>query len=146
MSSASDRGWFLLCYATLWSSHSFRPLCHFFLSRHYVPTYICYSITLDEAKEVHRSLKLAAGMFLNVKDHILPKLPASPEKGVDTDPRVVEAYAQMSQAEAQEVTMARALELGHKPAVVTSLAVETSSIFTQASEWDQLVRSDDCRV
>ena len=92
------------------------------------------SITLEEAKEVHRSLKLAAGMFLSVKDHLLPKLPASPEKGVDTDPRVVEAYAQMSQAEAQEVTLARALELGHKPAVVTSLAVETSTIFTVAGE------------
>ena len=92
------------------------------------------SITLDEAKEVHRSLKLAAGMFLSVRDHLLPKLPASPEKGVDTDARVVEAYAQMSQGEAQEVTLARALELGHKPAVVTSLAVETAAIFTQASQ------------
>lgn len=92
------------------------------------------SITLEEAKEVHRSLKLAAGMFLSVKDHLLPKLPASPEKGVDTDARVVEAYAQMSQGEAQEVTLARALELGHKPAVVTSLAIETASIFTQAAD------------
>ena len=61
------------------------------------------------------------------------KLPASPEKGVDTDPRVVEASAQMSQAEAQEVTLAHPLELGHKPAVVTSLAIETSAIFTQSS-------------
>ena len=97
--------------------------------------YLCatHSIDLDQAKEVHRSLKLAAGMFLTVKDHLLPKLPASTEKGVDTDSRVVEAYAQMSQGEAQEVTMARALELGHKPAVVTSLAMETSEIFTQAS-------------
>ena len=91
-------------------------------------------ITIEEAKEVHRSLKLAAGMFLSVKDHILPKLPASPEKGVDTDTRVVEAYAQMSQAEAQEVTLARALELGHKPAVVTSLALETSTLFVLACE------------
>lgn len=97
------------------------------------------SITLEEAKEVHRSLKLAAGMFLNIKDHILPKLPASTEKGVDTDSRVVEAYAQMSQGEAQEVTLARALELGHKPAVVTSLALETSAIFTQACQWEGLV-------
>ena len=94
---------------------------------------IVLSITLDEAKEVHRSLKLAAGMFLHIKDNLLPKLPASPEKGVDTDPRVVEAYAHMSQGEAQEVTLARALELGHKPAVVTSLAIETSVIFTLAS-------------
>ena len=63
----------------------------------------------------------------------MPKLPASPEKGVDTDPRVIEAHAQMSQVEAQEVTLARALELGYKPAVVTSLAIETSAIFTQSS-------------
>ena len=41
-------------------------------------------------------------MFLHVKDNLLPKLPATPEKGVDTDTRVVEAYANQSQAEAQE--------------------------------------------
>ena len=90
------------------------------------------SITLEEAKEIHRSLKLAAGMFLNVKNNLLPKLPASTEKGVDFDARVVEAYAYQSQAEAQEITLGRALELGHKPAVVSSLAIETASIFTQA--------------
>lgn len=41
-------------------------------------------------------------MFLHVKDSLLPKLPASTEKGTDFDPRVVEAYANQSQAEAQE--------------------------------------------
>lgn len=60
------------------------------------------SISMDEAKEVHRCLKVSAGMFLGVKESLLPKLPATPEKGVDTDPRVVEAYAQQSQGEAQE--------------------------------------------
>lgn len=60
------------------------------------------SITLEQAKEVHRSLKLAAGMFLHIKDNLLSKLPASGEKGADFDPRVVEAYAHQSQAEAQE--------------------------------------------
>lgn len=60
------------------------------------------SITVDEAKEVHRSLKLAAGMFLHIKEQLLPKLPATPEKGTDFDTRVVEAYAGQSQAEAQE--------------------------------------------
>ena len=91
-------------------------------------------ITLEKAREVHRSLKLAAGMFMYVKEHLLPKVSASPEEGVDTDTRVVEAYAQMSQAEAQEVTLAWALELGHKPDVVTSLAQDTSSLFTMAGE------------
>lgn len=69
------------------------------------------SITLEEAKEVHRSLKLAAGMFLHLKDNLLPKLPASAEKGVDTDSRVVEAYAHQSQAEAQEGTTEHPLGL-----------------------------------
>ena len=117
-------------YCTFQSHSSFNsiPLRYYIFQSH-----LCCSIDLDQAKEVHRSLKLAAGMFLSIRDNLLPKLPASPEKGVDTDPRVVEAYAQMSQAEAQEVTLARALELGHKPAVVTSLAIETSAIFTQSS-------------
>lgn len=95
-----------------------------------------FSIDLEQAKEVHRSLKLAAGMFLNIRDNLLPKLPASTEKGTDFDSRVVEAYAQQSQAEAQEITLARALELGHKPTVVSSLAAETANIFTQASKSD----------
>lgn len=60
------------------------------------------SIDLEVAKQVHRSLKLAAGMFLHVKEQLLSKLPASPDKAADTDPRVVEAYAHQSQAEAQE--------------------------------------------
>ena len=116
-----------------------------------LPVNFLCSINLEEAKEVHRSLKLSAGMFLNVKDHLLPKLQASPEKGVDTDSRVIEAYANQSQAEAQEgtdhslthslsrrsshaVTLARALELGHKPSVVSSLAAETAQLFTLAGE------------
>jgi hypothetical protein len=92
------------------------------------------SITVEEAKEVHRSLKLAAGMFLHIKDQLLPKLPATPEKGTDFDVRVVEAYAGQSQAEAQEVTLGRALELGHKPTVVSALAAETGQQFTLAGD------------
>jgi hypothetical protein len=92
------------------------------------------SITVEEAKEVHRSLKLAAGMFLHIKEQLLPKLPATPEKGTDFDVRVVDAYAGQSQAEAQEVTLGRALELGHKPTVVSALAAETGQQFTVAGE------------
>lgn len=115
--------------------------------------FLClHRIDLEDAKQVHRCLKQAAGIFLFIKvwtpdphthhthqrlmnpllftvilrqsclsicntlyipsyplflhcclqDSILPKLPARDEKGVDTDPRVVEAYAQQCQAEAQE--------------------------------------------
>ncbi len=71
-------------------------------------------------------------MFLNVKETLLPKLQATPDKGVDTDQRVVEAYAQQAQGEAQEVTIGRALEMGHKASVIFSLAMETAAIFKQA--------------
>lgn len=71
------------------------------------------SITVDEAKEVHRSLKLAAGMFLHIKEQLLPKLPATPEKGTDFDTRVVEAYAGQSQAEAQEGVSSLMMSCAH---------------------------------
>ena len=71
-------------------------------SKHAMKVASTDTITMEEAKEVHRSLKISAGMFLNIKEVLLTRLPVSPEKGVDTDPRVIEAYAQQSQAEAQE--------------------------------------------
>ena len=116
------------------------------------PSKMYSRITAEKALEVRRSLKLAAGMFLSVKDHLLPKLPASPEKGVDTDTCVVEAYAQMSLAEAHEVTLLakaldwaldwalklkldRTLKPNIKPDVVNHhLALETSSLFTMAGK------------
>ena len=36
------------------------------------------------------------------------------------------------------VTLARALELKHKPSVIYSLAVETSKIFTVAGRWSYM--------
>ena len=33
------------------------------------------------------------------------------------------------------VTLARALELGHKPGVVSALSIETSELFTLAGMW-----------
>ncbi|XP_003385070.1 PREDICTED: BRO1 domain-containing protein BROX-like [Amphimedon queenslandica] len=91
-------------------------------------------ISMEVAKEVHRSLKISAGMFLHIKENLLSRLPASPEKGVDTDSRVIDAYAQQSQAEAQEVTVARALELNHKASIIYSLSLETSNLFVLAAD------------
>ena len=88
-------------YLTLPFHISHPPISHPSPS-HFTSLILPFSISLDQAKDVHRSLKVAAGMFLHVKDSLLPKLPASTEKGTDFDPRVVEAYANQSQAEAQE--------------------------------------------
>lgn len=51
------------------------------------------------------------------------------EPGTDMDVRVLEAYINQSQAEAQEVTIARAIELKHSPSLVSGLCAETSKMF-----------------
>ena len=46
---------------------------------------------MDEAKEVHSALKLAAGIFLCAKEQ-QAQLPAQIEKATDLDIRVIESY------------------------------------------------------
>ena len=53
--------------------------------------------------------------------------------GSDLDPRVLSAYIQQCKAEAQEVTIARAIELKHSPTLVSALANETSKLFLSAA-------------
>jgi hypothetical protein len=53
--------------------------------------------------------------------------------GSDLDPRVLSAYVQQCKAEAQEVTIARAIELKHSPTLVSALANETSKLFLSAA-------------
>ncbi|XP_055437928.1 BRO1 domain-containing protein BROX isoform X2 [Bubalus kerabau] len=60
------------------------------------------NITEDEAKEVHRSLKIAAGIFKHLKESQIPKLITPAEKGRDLEARLIEAYIIQCQAEAQE--------------------------------------------
>ncbi|XP_063092751.1 BRO1 domain-containing protein BROX isoform X2 [Cavia porcellus] len=90
------------------------------------------SITEDEAKEVHRSLKTAAGIFKHLKESHIPKLITPAEKGRDLEPRLVEAYILQCQAEAQEVTIARAIELKHAPGLIAALAYETANFYQRA--------------
>lgn len=53
--------------------------------------------------------------------------------GGDLDPRVMSAYILQCQAEAQEVTIARAIELKHSPSLISALANETSKMFLSAA-------------
>ncbi|XP_031575308.1 BRO1 domain-containing protein BROX-like [Actinia tenebrosa] len=92
-------------------------------------------ISMEEAKEVHSCLRTAGGLFQFVKDSLLPRLGnTSAEKGADVDTRVIEAYRMQCVAEAQEVTVARAVELKHKASLISSLANETASLFTSAGD------------
>uniref|UniRef100_A0A674N6W9 BRO1 domain-containing protein BROX n=1 Tax=Takifugu rubripes TaxID=31033 RepID=A0A674N6W9_TAKRU len=90
------------------------------------------NITEVEAKDVHRSLKVAAGIFKALKDVHIPRLITPAEKGRDLEPRVIDAYIIQSQAEAQEVTIARAIELKHNANLIASLAFETANFYQKA--------------
>ncbi|CAD7679968.1 unnamed protein product [Nyctereutes procyonoides] len=90
------------------------------------------NITEDEAKEVHRSLKIAAGIFKHLKESQIPKLITPAEKGRDLEARLLEAYVVQCQAEAQEVTIARAIELKHAPGLIAALAYETANFYQKA--------------
>ncbi|XP_043543266.1 BRO1 domain-containing protein BROX isoform X3 [Chiloscyllium plagiosum] len=59
-------------------------------------------ITVDEAKDVHRSLRNAAGIFKHIKEGEVSRLVTAPEKGKDLESRVLDTYIIQCQAEAQE--------------------------------------------
>nr|XP_054486244.1 BRO1 domain-containing protein BROX isoform X1 [Agelaius phoeniceus] len=91
-------------------------------------------ITEDEAKDVHRSLKIAAGIFKHLKESHIPKLITPVEKGRDLEARLTESYIIQCQAEAQEVTIARAIELKHNPGLIAALAYETANFYQKADQ------------
>lgn len=90
--------------------------------------------SMDEAKEIHKCLRTAAGVFTYVKENLVGKLMETPGKGTDLDARVLAAYIHQCTAEAQEVTIARAMELKHKSSIVSALAYETTKLFTDADD------------
>eukprot|EP00918_Siedleckia_nematoides_P029551 GHVU01063711.1.p1 GENE.GHVU01063711.1~~GHVU01063711.1.p1 ORF type:complete len:417 (-),score=54.68 GHVU01063711.1:1464-2714(-) len=89
---------------------------------------------MEEAKEVHRCLRVAAGIFSHIQDKLVGRLIEPPEQGTDLDSRVITAYINQCTAEAQEVTIARAIELKHSASIVSALAFETCKMFTTADD------------
>ncbi|XP_046400310.1 BRO1 domain-containing protein BROX-like isoform X2 [Ischnura elegans] len=89
-------------------------------------------VSLVQSKEVHSELKLAASIFKFVEDFYLPRFLEKPMPGSDFDPKVLKAFINQSIAEAQEVTVARAIELKHNPNIIAGIANETSKRFLSA--------------
>lgn len=91
-------------------------------------------VSMDEAKLVHRSLRRGAGLLKYAQDEWVNKLLESPAPMSDCDPRVHTAYLNQATAEAQEVTIARAIELKHNAGLISALSNETSKMFTTAAD------------
>jgi len=106
----------------------------FWFSKHAAMLAAKPDISMEEAKEVHTSLRKAAGLVKFVQDSLLPQLQEKGTDGGDLDGRVCTAYINQATAEAQEVTIARAIELKHNPGLVSALAHETSKMFTTAAD------------
>ncbi|XP_064484216.1 BRO1 domain-containing protein BROX-like [Ornithodoros turicata] len=91
-------------------------------------------INMDEAKEVHTCLRKAAGYFQSMKDKYVGQLREQPVPGSDMDLHVTSAYISQCTAEAQEVTIGRAIEMKHAPGLISALAHETSKMYTSAAD------------
>ncbi|GFO04075.1 Bro1 domain-containing protein brox-like [Plakobranchus ocellatus] len=90
---------------------------------------------MEEAKEIHKCLRIAAGMFTFCKDDLRSKLVDPPTEGAhDTDSRILEAYIHQCTAEAQEITLARAVELKHAVGLIAALAYETAVIYQKGDD------------
>ncbi|CAD5110790.1 DgyrCDS155 [Dimorphilus gyrociliatus] len=89
---------------------------------------------MEEAKEVHKCLRISAGIFKYIQSELVPKLKEAPEKGEDLENRILNAYIHQSTAEAQEVTIARAIELKHGASLISALAYETSNMYQSAHD------------
>ncbi|KAA0196024.1 hypothetical protein FBUS_06933 [Fasciolopsis buskii] len=91
-------------------------------------------VTQDEAKDVYLSLRQAAGVFKLIRDKYAPNLQSQPKQDRDLHTDILEAYINQSLAEAQEVTVGRAIELKHEPSLIAALAKETAKTYEHASE------------
>ncbi|KAF2982470.1 hypothetical protein EK904_003874 [Melospiza melodia maxima] len=72
--------------------------------------------------------------FSGCRESHIPKLITPVEKGRDLEARLTESYIVQCQAEAQEVTIARAIELKHNPGLIAALAYETANFYQKADQ------------
>ncbi|EDV29140.1 uncharacterized protein TRIADDRAFT_19406 [Trichoplax adhaerens] len=91
------------------------------------------SLTMDDAKDIHKSLRIAAGLFQFVKENYAASLTSITGSCKDTEQQILEAYYTQCISEAEEVTVARAIELKHQASVVGGLSYETSKHFQAAA-------------
>lgn len=102
--------------------------------------------TEAEAKEVHKCLKMAAGQFqfvqMNLVDRLIKSDKNKPQEFFDTEDVILSTYINQCKAEAQEITIARAIELKHSPSLICSIANSTSLLFQAASDSLQNLEKD----
>jgi len=92
-----------------------------------------------EAKEIHKSLKQAAGLFKFVQENLVTRFIRTADSKqqqpfYDLTDAILSTYVNQSKAEAQEIAIARAIELKHSPSLICSLAQSTQILFQSACD------------
>lgn len=99
-------------------------------------------ISFDDAKECLKMFKKAAGIFQAIPTQA-EKLLDKPESGTDLDHHVLECYMLQCKAEAQEVTIARAVQMKHKSPLIAALANDTRHFFEEADKQLASIKKDE---
>ncbi|XP_074596643.1 BRO1 domain-containing protein BROX-like [Brevipalpus obovatus] len=87
----------------------------------------------DQLKKIHKDLRRASGVILEMKSNFIPLLENRDPAGSDLDTKVLDAYICQCMAEAQEVTIHRAIALKHSSSLIAALTNETSQKFLEAA-------------
>lgn len=73
--------------------------------------------------------------MFSFRNHFLSgRLNEAIEPNADLSPNVIAAYCTQCTAEAQEVTVARAVDLKHSPSIIASIALETANLFEKGGK------------
>ncbi|VDM96326.1 unnamed protein product [Thelazia callipaeda] len=106
----------------------------FWLSKHAAWIAAKDEVLEGDAKKAHTCLRRAAGILIFVRENSGRVTGLTSVVGSDFDPTVLTAYISQFTAEAQEITVARAIELKHSPSLISAIAYETSNLFRQADK------------
>jgi len=100
------------------------------------------AISEDDAKEILKLFKKAAGIFQAISTQA-ERLLDKPDPGTDLDHHILDCYMLQSKAEAQEVTIARAVQIKHKSSLIAALANDTKHFFEEADKQLAAIKKDD---
>eukprot|EP00127_Corallochytrium_limacisporum_P004449 Clim_evm3s164 gene=Clim_evmTU3s164 len=92
-----------------------------------------------DLSEAVNALKTAAAIFQYLASASL----VSPETSSDTDPKVSEMYALLCKAQAQELSIYKAIDVKHDPSLISSIANDTAMKFAETKNGFKSVNAKD---
>ena len=93
----------------------------------------------------YQLLRQAAGMLDFVAQSVAPALPAG-LGGADTDLHVLRALSTLALADAQQLTVLRAVAKGNAPSLIASLAADSAALYSQACSQVRSLPQGSCPV